>query len=605
MDDVLPGTVEKTLPMSVANTGFMLDRLGQDCSPLQYLRELTQNSIEAILRLPEPAGEIVWDVDWALHDLNQVYKLSVVDDGDGMTGDDMVRYINNLSSSVSLQSHEGNFGVGAKIAAATRNHAGLLYQSWRDGLGSMIHMWRDPRTVTYGLRQFQRLDGSYAHWVRIEDSLKPAGVESHGTKVVLLGNTDDQNTMIPPEGTAAPSRWIARYLNTRYYRFPDGITVKAREGWENPRVDKDRNLLRTVVGQARYLTEHSVHSGTVQLTHAKAHWWILKDEDALSQNSGYINSSGHAAALYQDELYETVAGRAGVARLQMFGVIFGYPRVVLYVEPESDENHKVQANTARTMLVLNGEALPWAEWAVEFRENMPPEIKELMDEVTAGSFSSDHRQAIRDRLKQIKDLMRLSRYKLSRRGSVLIDDKLVAGGQPSQRDKDQSQSGRGGGGGGGRAGNVYGLFIAPDGSPADPVKADLEPEVLWISVEDGTRDPTFLADRAAKYLPDQHLLQINADFRAFGDMVDRWSKQYPAAARDVIEDVVREWFEQALIEAVLGVVSLKGSQEWPDDHIAKAWSEEALTAAVMPRYHIDVAVRRALGSKLGSLKQAS
>jgi DNA topoisomerase VI subunit B len=87
MTDVLPGTADRTLPMSVANTGFMLDRLGQDCSPLQYLRELTQNSIEAILRTPKQLGEIVWDVDWALHDLNQVYKLSVVDNGDGMAGD--------------------------------------------------------------------------------------------------------------------------------------------------------------------------------------------------------------------------------------------------------------------------------------------------------------------------------------------------------------------------------------------------------------------------------------------------------------------------------------------------------------------------------------
>jgi hypothetical protein len=605
MTDVLPGTADRTLPMSVANTGFMLDRLGQDCSPLQYLRELTQNSIEAILRTPKQLGEIVWDVDWALHDLNQVYKLSVVDNGDGMAGDEMVRYINNLSSSVTLQSHEGNFGVGAKIAAATRNHTGLIYQSWQNKAGSMIHLWRDPQSGDYGLRQFQRLDGSFGHWVRIEDSLKPGTIEGHGTKVVLLGNSDDQNTMIPPEGTAAPSRWIARYLNTRYFRFPDGVTVKAREGWENPRSDKDRNLLRTVIGQARYLEDHAAHSGTLQLTHAKAHWWILKDEDALTQNSGSINSSGHAAALYQDELYETVTGRAGVARLQMFGVIFGYTRVVLYVEPESDENHRVQANTARTMLVLNGEPLPWAEWAAEFRESMPTPIKDLMDEVTAGSYSSDHRQAIRDRLKQIRELLRLSRYKLSRRGSVLIDDKLIAGGQPSQRDREQSNSGRGGGGGGGRAGNVYGLFIAPEGSPADPVNAELEPDVVWVSVEDGTRDPTFLADRAAKYLPDQHLLQINGDFRAFTDMVDRWSKQYPAAARDIIEDVVREWFEQAVIETVLGVVSLKGSQEWTDDNIAHGWSEEALTAAVMPRYHIDVAVRRTLGSKLGSLKQAS
>ena len=69
-----------------------------------------------------------------------------------------------------------------------------------------------------------------------------------------------------------------------------------------------------------------------------------------------------------------------------------------------------------------------------------------------------------------------------------------------------------------------------------------------------------------------------------------------------IVDVCREWFEQSLIETVLGVQSLKDSREWTVEDIGKSLAEEALTAAVMPRYHIDVAVKRALGAKLGSLK---
>ena len=48
----------RLLAMSVQNIGFLLDRLGQDCHPLQFLRELTQNGIEAIGRTAEP-GTIV------------------------------------------------------------------------------------------------------------------------------------------------------------------------------------------------------------------------------------------------------------------------------------------------------------------------------------------------------------------------------------------------------------------------------------------------------------------------------------------------------------------------------------------------------------------
>jgi hypothetical protein len=596
--------------MSVDDIGFMLDRLGRDCSPLQFLRELTQNSLEAIKRVKGQSGSITWDVDWDWYDLTGVYKLCIIDDGVGMTGQDMIKYINNLSASVHTQSHSGNFGVGAKIAAATRNHAGLVYLSWVDSIGYTIHLWRSPATNQYGLRQFARPDGSYDHWGVLDDVVKPTDViNEHGTKVVLLGNNDQDDTMSAPKGIASPSRWVSRYLNTRYFRFPEGVVVKAREGWEHPRSDGDRNLLRTVTGQEPYLARHSTSSGSVDITGAVVHWWILKEEPALSQNSGFIASSGHIAALYSDELYEMLTGRAGVARLQQFGIIFGPTRVVLYVQPTNGLDATIESNTARTMLLLNNEPLPWAEWAAEFREKMPEEISALMEEVSAGSSSSDHRQSIKERLKQIADLFRLSRYRPTPKGDLLVDDEnLTIGGRgttsrtggPSTGNHSTGRRGSTSG----SSGNVYGLFLANEGGVPGEQVPGLEPQCRWVSLAEGTRTASDIEDRAAKYLPEQHLLLINGDFRVFTDMINRWTSLY-SEVRGVdvtVRDVVREWFEQTLVETVMGVHSLKGSPEWDFSVLKKAWSEEALTAAVMPRYHTDVAIKRSLGAKLGSLK---
>jgi hypothetical protein len=598
--------VEKTLPMTVAETGFLLDRLGRDCSPLQFLRELTQNAIEAIQALPDGKGQIVWDVDWVTYDLTGVYKLCITDTGVGMTGDEMEQYINRLSSSAHEQTLDGNFGVGAKIAAATRNHAGTVYLSWKDGVGAIIHLWRDPETGQYGLKQMERPGGTFGHWARLDDTVKPPMIDTHGTRVVLLGNDEDQNTMLAPEGAASPSVWVARYLNTRYFRFPDGITVRAREGWEHPRADSNRNLMRTLMGQKAYLDRNASSSGTAELSTAFAHWWVLEDKDALSQNSGWIASSGHMAALFQDELYEMVTGRAGVARLQMFGIIFGYRRVVIYLEPKHGPDHHVTSNTSRTSLLINSDPLPWVDWAAEFRQSIPEPIQELMAEVSSGAISSDHRQAIRDRLRQIQELFRFSKYRLSPKGTVTVDpDSLSAGGEPEEdSDRERAKRSRAGGAGG-RTGNVYALFLMDGGEPADAVSPDNMPEVRWVTVADGTRQPPFLEDRAATYLIDQNLLQINADFRGFTDMVERWSRQYRDApgVREAAGDAVREWFEQALVEAVLGVLALKDSQRWTSDDVAAALSEEALSAAVMPRYHIDIAVKRSLGARLGSLRE--
>lgn len=595
----------KTLDMTVVNTGFMVDRLGQDCAPLQFLRELTQNSIEAVLATSEGTGEIVWDVDWTVHELRDHYKLCITDNGIGMTGEQMARFINALSSSVHQQAHDGNFGVGAKIAAATRNHEGLVYLSWQEGVGERIRLWRDPVTNNYGLAPTD-LNGKNKYWSRVNNVIKPSLIKDHGTRVTLLGNYLEENTMKAPEGTKSASRWVSLYLNTRYFRFPAGITVKAREGWERPRDDSSRHILRTIHGQEHYLRQHSDASGAVELTDATAHWWILQ-EKGRSSNSGSNGSSGHVAALYRDELYEMVSGRAGTARLQHFGVIFGTSRVVIYVEPHQSEHVRITSNTARTQLLANNEPLPWADWMADFRASLPAEIRELMEAMSAGSGSSNHQKTIKERLKEIRDLFRLSQYRPHPQGAVNVSPDQRQRGASGEDGASNAGGRRGGGGGGGvgRGGDVYSLFlIDEDGTPADQVSGHNDPDVLWVSREKGTREPGLLEDRAAQYLQDQNLLQINGDFRGFTDMIDRWCLEYVGTpgARAQIAEVVEEWFEQALVETILGVLSLRDSREWNPDDLARCWCPESLTAAVMQRYHIDHAIKRVLGSKLGSIR---
>src|SRR6185437_2423321 len=136
------------------------------------------------------------------------------------------------------------------------------------------------------------------------------------------------------------------------------------------------NVLRTLTGQKAYLDSHAMHSGIEPLTGAKVHWWILKDEPAISNNSGFVDSSGHVAALYQNELYDRATARAGTAMLQRFGILFGYRFVVVYLEPTPGKSQSLTTNTARTTLLLDGDKLPWDEWAYEFRENMPKRLQE-------------------------------------------------------------------------------------------------------------------------------------------------------------------------------------------------------------------------------------
>lgn len=592
-----------TLPMSVANMTFLVNRLGEDCSPLQFLREITQNAIEAVNQLPLHKGEVIWDVAWSHLALDSVYKLCCIDTGAGMTGPEMVKYINELSSSIHQQSATGNFGVGAKIAAAPKNPHGLVYMSWKNGIGHMIHLWFDPEEKVYGLKRWPKNDGEF--WTPVSDDLKPPQISENGTTVIFLGASDEHDTMEPPAGTPMKSRWILRYLNTRYFRFPEGVSVRAREGWELPQHDK-HNFLRAVEGQGAWLDKHCASKGVVEMACGKAHWWIIKDN--VDKDSGHVAPGGHVAALFQNELYEMYTSRAGLTRLQAFGVIFGTDRVVIYIEPKSSSEAQVTANTARTSLLVGGETLDWASYAAHFRENLPQEIVDLQEEIGAKAGENDYKKAIHDRLKQIQDLLRFSRFRPNKEGAAKIEiiSSSVTGGEPSVQhviQRDIKESGKKGG----RAGDIYALFAESGPINGDAVNTLSEPQAKWISVSDGTRTSPDLDDRAAKFLIQQNLLLINADFRGFTDMIDRWNLAYKhvSGSQNTVKEVVREWFEQQLIEAVMTAQALKSTGKWSIQELEKLWSEEALTAAILPRWHIDQSIKRSLGHRLGTLKIAA
>jgi hypothetical protein len=169
----------------------------------------------------------------------------------------------------------------------------------------MIHLRKDPLTGDYGLVRFD--NGEF--WTHIQNDVKPEPIEEHGTMIVLLGNSPDEATVEPPPAVRMPRKWILRYINSRFFKFPAGVTISVREGWDLSRGDR-HNFLRKATGQGPWLEENSVHSGTVHLPKkgADVHWWIIKPE--VDTNSGHHTPGGHVAAVFQDELYELVFGPA-------------------------------------------------------------------------------------------------------------------------------------------------------------------------------------------------------------------------------------------------------------------------------------------------------
>jgi hypothetical protein len=90
-------------------------------------------------------------------------------------------------------------------------------------------------------------------------------------------------------------------------------------------------------------------------------------------------------------------------------------------------------------------------------------------------------------------------------------------------------------------------------------------------------------------------------------MIERWIDRYSnvSGCKGAIEEVAREWFEQQLIETVMSALALKQGGKWSMLELAELWDEAALTAAILPRYHIDMSIKRVLGQRLGRVAAAA
>lgn len=583
------------LPSRVAEGGFtrMLERLGRDCGPTQYVREFVNNGIEAIQRTNKP-GLILVDVDWEFYDSNGFFKLSFTDTGDGMTGEEMLRFIKDLSSTGYSNQYE-NYGLGAKIAAMTRNPGGIIYQSWKDGIGSQIVLRYDEASDAYGCAQLTLGDGQFGHWAPLDDDVKPPEIDDHGTKVTLIGTDIGQDTMRLPEGVSLTAEsWIYRTINERFYQIDDDIEIKVRIGYDRPRENTKHNHLLIARGQASVYDSVSEQSGTVQISDAKVHWYILK-EGRSGHGRNYV--TGNTSVLHQGEVFDRTDGRTN--RAALFGILFGAKNVVLVIEPTGEYSQNVQ----RTALQRgDGKQLSWERWSDEFKDLMPKELEDYVKDLSLKASKESHSDNINDRLKSLAKFYKISRYRPTKDGLHEIDPAVLT---PSSsggiKGGDGTSTGASSGNNPGSIEDLLAINIKSGGIKAKEATPNPFPRVDWVSISQGTRDPGELEDRAALYIQSENLIKANKDFRGYQDVIDHFLNIYKDVdgSQAVVSDIVIEWFEQQLVESVAGILSMRNRKLWSLDDIERALSQESLTACIMQRFHLITQVNRNVRSRLG------
>ena len=328
----------------------------------------------------------------------------------------MVILLNNLSATGNYGGEYENYGIGAKIAAMSRNKCGIFYESWKKGIGYATSIVFDEKNRRYGMQEQE--DG--LPYVHLDVERKPKIILDHGTRVTLFGNTPNQDTMLPPDGvTGSKEAWIVYQINSRFFTIPDSIEVLCRIGYYREKSDTKHNFLLRAKGQKDFLDEACNSSGIIQITHAKVWWWILS-EDIDGHGRNY--DKGHVAAIHEGEVFDRTDSRSN--RAALFGIILGARRVVIYVEP--DQKYFTQNLQRSHLLQPSGDPLPWEDWGSEFKERMPKELSDFLQAERQKIVTKSDEASIRNRLRKYANLYKITKYRIFSSGKLSVDpQKLV------------------------------------------------------------------------------------------------------------------------------------------------------------------------------------
>ena len=434
-------------------------------------------------------------------------------------------------------------------------------------------------------------------------------------------------------------------MNNRFFTLPVGLEIQARAGYFEKEEFAFRNKLVKIQGFKARIEEFALVKGTLRLSDASAHWWILPEDKRW----------GETAVVNQGEVFDKLSDRSN--RSMYFGIIVGRNRVVIYVEPD-----QAVQNTARTGLVQpNGSPLNWGSWQDEFRANMPEQIKKFMDDLMSQSVLKTNTNAIVERLVALKEFYNFSGYQSIRPEQVVEQlqeqlttepvvveelktalaeankvpttaapmeepkaqpEKIVEQAKQQNKqelqeqgsaptppevapsptedqsttvppDKDKKQDEK----------EPEALTNDPDikkDSNADLQKiANLFPYVEWTTDEKSPQ----LVGRAAEYVENNNTILANQNFKGFLDLSKYFESKYgdtPEASLQ-IKICVAEGIEQVLMECTAGVLSLKDQPNWNPNQINQGLTKEALTTSVMQRYWLVEQIDKQLKTKIQTL----
>ena len=400
---------------------LLIDSWRNQISQDQQYREFTQNSIESIKGVqkqnPEYKGIIKWGIDERYLNKHKVKKLCIIDNGEGMTPQEMLLNLNSLGGSTRNNEYY-NHGCGAKIAGLAHNREGLIYRSWKNGQGYVAKFMRNEMG-RYGMVKIKNRN---TH--PLPEIEKPAEIKEHGCMVTLLGDSFEQNTTEPVKGNYgtllknsrnSKTEWLSAYLNTKFYNVPNNIKLTCSRFLENR-----TTTVNIIKGHEYGLGLDFEKKDEVQLTKTKVKIFYRENANRqeVSNKQNYV-TNGQLAIVNQGEVIKLEFSSAGgVNPLPAWGLQCLKKHVALVLIPEG----QFKQNIERTDLTHEGMSIneQLNLWKTEFKEAMPQWLKDIEAKKQLEQMEKDN--DTETRLKNLSPLFKKERYYNCERGDVNIKE---------------------------------------------------------------------------------------------------------------------------------------------------------------------------------------
>jgi hypothetical protein len=364
----------------------------------------------------------------------QTEKLRIVDNGCGMTPDELLKYINKYnSSSKRSKGRHDNFGIGIKATAANFNRYGLVFVSWSaGGDGHMIWLCYNEQYQQFGVRHIdiyemdddgelitvpkqvvslEELKASYPNgfegieWWNCNRVTKHRRVKGQGTMVYFLGNSRDQDTWaIDSRGSSLSNRAYVYYLGARYWdtqgmRIVTSLNYKEKEAHYNTLTI---GSMHQTIGFLKYKSVARVKCGRGFQVHVFIRDNPLSDKDIDNypriQRSKHTN--GFMAIKYNNELYNHEWGKIAMRKWGIIAdEVMGQVKLIV-IPPVYDPKtgYGVFPNEGRdTLLIENPNRVDIENKYIdlerireEFIDNHPQELTDLINEALAKKTAKSH-----------------------------------------------------------------------------------------------------------------------------------------------------------------------------------------------------------------------